>query len=135
MAADRLRACTRPSDTTARIGGDEFVVLLDGLAGECDAEIIAERIVAELGRPFTVDGRTVNISASVGVAVQHSDSGDAGDLLRDADIAMYTAKFSGKNNLVRFDSVLRDRIITRPTPPMAAASPVTASPATARRPA
>jgi diguanylate cyclase (GGDEF)-like protein len=114
LAAGRLRACTRPSDTIARIGGDEFVMLLDGLAGERDAEVTAERIVAELVRPFTIDGRTVNISASVGVAVQRSGSGDAGDLLRDADIAMYNAKFSGKNNLVCFDAVLRDRIITRP---------------------
>jgi diguanylate cyclase (GGDEF)-like protein len=115
MAADRLRECTRPVDTIARIGGDEFVMLLDGLVDERDAEITAERIVAELARPFTIDGRTVGISASVGVAVQHAGGGDAGDLLRDADIAMYNAKFSGKNNLVCFDSVLRDRIIAQPT--------------------
>jgi diguanylate cyclase (GGDEF)-like protein len=121
MAADRLRACTRPHDTIARIGGDEFVMLLDGLASERDAELTAQRVVAELVAPFTIDGRTVNISASVGVAVQRSDSGDAGDLLRDADIAMYNAKFSGKNNLVCFDSVLRDRIITAPTPAPATA--------------
>jgi diguanylate cyclase (GGDEF)-like protein len=108
MAAERLRACTRPSDTIARMGGDEFVMLLDDLADERDAESTAGRIVAELARPFTIDGQTVDISASVGVAVQRS--GATGDLLRDADIAMYNAKFSGKNNLVRFDAVLRDRI-------------------------
>jgi diguanylate cyclase (GGDEF)-like protein len=110
MAADRLRECTRPVDTIARIGGDEFVMLLDGLADERDAEATAERIVAQLARPFTIEGRTVNISASVGVAVQRAGGGPAGDLLRDADIAMYNAKFSGKNNLVCFDSVLRERI-------------------------
>jgi diguanylate cyclase (GGDEF)-like protein len=110
MAADRLRECTRPTDTIARIGGDEFVMLLDGLADERDAEATAQRVVAELARPFTIDGRTVGISASVGVAVQRAGGGDAGDLLRDADIAMYNAKFSGKNNLVCFDSVLRERI-------------------------
>ena len=85
-------------------------MLLDGLADERDAEATAERIVAQLARPFTIEGRTVNISASVGVAVQRAGGGPAGDLLRDADIAMYNAKFSGKNNLVCFDSVLRERI-------------------------
>lgn len=115
MAADRLRDCTRPSDTIARIGGDEFVMLLDRLAVDGNAEVTAERIVAELARPFTIHGQTVNITASVGVAVQRAGSRGAGDLLRDADIAMYNAKFSGKNNLVWFDSVLRDRIITQPT--------------------
>jgi predicted signal transduction protein with EAL and GGDEF domain len=87
-------------------------MLLDGLADERDAEATAKRIVAELARPFVVDDRTVTISASVGVAVQRpgSGAGDAGDLLRDADIAMYNAKFSGKNNLVCFESGLRELI-------------------------
>ena len=116
MAADRLRACTRPSDTMARIGGDEFVMLLDGLTGERDAEITAERIVAEFSRPFTIEGNPVSISASVGVAVQRSGVGAAGDLLRDADIAMYNAKFSGKNSVVCFHPALRDRIVTPSRP-------------------
>jgi diguanylate cyclase (GGDEF)-like protein len=120
MAADRLRGCTRPSDTVARIGGDEFVVLLDSFAVDRNAEAVAERIVAELAQPFTLNGHTVNISASVGVAVERSGFHSAGDLLRDADIAMYNAKFSGKNTLVCFDSVLRDRITTGPRPSPAA---------------
>jgi diguanylate cyclase (GGDEF)-like protein len=111
MVSERLRRCTRPSDTVARIGGDEFAMLLDGLGGEDDAENLARRVVTEVAKPFLIDGHTVRISASVGVAVQWSGRGQAGDdLLRDADIAMYNAKFSGKNNLVCFDAMLRDRI-------------------------
>jgi len=111
MVADRLRACTRPTDVVARLGGDEFVVLLVGLDNERDAEKLGRRIVAELGRPFTVEGHDVSIGASIGVAVQHFGDRD-GDLLRDADMAMYTAKLGGKNTLVCFDAVLRDRMVT-----------------------
>jgi diguanylate cyclase (GGDEF)-like protein len=111
MVAERLRGCTRPSDVVARLGGDEFVVLLTGLALESDAESLARRVVTELATPFAIEGQEVSISASVGVAVQPFDVAD-GDLLRDADIAMYNAKFSGKNNLVCFDPMLRDRIVT-----------------------
>jgi diguanylate cyclase (GGDEF)-like protein len=112
MVAERLRGCTRPSDTVARIGGDEFAILLDGLLDERDAESLARRIVTELATPFVIDDRPVQISASVGVAVERSARGRAGDLLRDADMAMYNAKFNGKNNLVCFDATLRNRIAT-----------------------
>ena len=111
MVAERLRDCTRSTDTVARLGGDEFVVLLAGLAQDSDAEFLARRVVDEMARPFVIDGEPVQISASVGVAVQ-PEGAAADDLLRDADIAMYNAKFSGKNNLVCFDSMLRDRIVT-----------------------
>jgi diguanylate cyclase (GGDEF)-like protein len=110
LAAERLRACSRPNDTVARIGGDEFAMLLEGLNSARDAEAIARRVVTELAIPFQLEGHTVRISASVGVALQPPEPGRAGDLLRDADIAMYNAKFSGKNNVVWFDAVLRDRI-------------------------
>jgi diguanylate cyclase (GGDEF)-like protein len=108
--AERLRACTRERDTIARLGGDEFAMLLDGLIDERDAERLARRIVTDLSQPFVVDGHTVGISASVGLAVQPAGPGQAGELLRNADLAMYNAKFSGKNNLARFDNLLRDRI-------------------------
>jgi diguanylate cyclase (GGDEF)-like protein len=108
MAAERMRGCTRASDTVARLGGDEFVVLLPGLTAEADAEILGRRLVDELSRPFVIGDQSVQIGASVGVAVQ--PAGVVGDPLREADIAMYNAKFSGKNSVVCFDAMLRDRI-------------------------
>jgi diguanylate cyclase (GGDEF)-like protein len=110
MAAQRMRDCTRSTDTVARLGGDEFVVLLPGLTNEADAEFLARRLVDELSRPFLIGDQSVQIGASVGVAVQ--PAGVVGDPLREADIAMYNAKFSGKNSVVCFDSMLRDRIAT-----------------------
>jgi diguanylate cyclase (GGDEF)-like protein len=110
LAAERLRTCVRPCDTVARIGGDEFAMLLDGLNGVRDADAIARRVVMELAIPFQLDGHTVRIGASVGVALQAPGPVRPGDLLRDADMAMYNAKFSGKNNVVWFDAMLRDRI-------------------------
>jgi diguanylate cyclase (GGDEF)-like protein len=110
LAADRLRTCIRPCDTVARIGGDEFAMLLDGLNGVRDVEAIARRVVMELAIPFHLEGHTVQIGASVGIALQPPGPARAGDLLRDADMAMYHAKFSGKNHVVWFDAMLRDRI-------------------------
>jgi diguanylate cyclase (GGDEF)-like protein len=113
LAADRLRTCVRPCDTVARIGGDEFAMLLDGLNGVRDVDAIARRVVMELGIPFYLEGHTVQIGVSVGIALQAPGPARAGDLLRDADMAMYNAKFSGKNNVVWFDAMLRDRIGAR----------------------
>jgi len=110
MVAERMRGCTRSTDTVARLGGDEFVVLLPGLTDEVDAEVLARRLVDEMSRPFLIGDQSVQIGASVGVAVQ--PAGVTGDPLREADIAMYNAKFSGKNSVVCFGSMLRDRIAT-----------------------
>jgi diguanylate cyclase (GGDEF)-like protein len=110
MVAERMRACTRSADTVARLGGDEFVVLLPGLTDAADAEVLGRRLVDELSRPFHIGDQSVQIGASVGVAVQ--PAGVVGDPLREADIAMYNAKFSGKNSVVCFDTMLRDRIAT-----------------------
>jgi diguanylate cyclase (GGDEF)-like protein len=106
----RLLGCTRPGDTIARLGGDEFAMLLDGVT-EPDANSLAERIVTVLSGPFDLDGHRVRISASVGVAVQRSGSGQASELLRHADIAMYAAKLAGKARCVPFAPQLRDRIV------------------------
>ncbi|MEN3308597.1 MAG: hypothetical protein V7603_4799 [Micromonosporaceae bacterium] len=127
LAADRLRRCSRPTDTVARIGGDEFAMLLDGLATERDAEVVAQRVVAELAEPFQAEGHTLRISASVGVAVQRPGQGHAGELLRDADVAMYNAKFGGKGTFVCFDANLRSSILTATT--SRRPGPVGASPA------
>ena len=90
----RLREAVRDADTVARLGGDEFVVLCVGLDGVHRPEIVADRIIASLSRPFTLSGEEASISASVGIAAAGGSDGPR-DLLFRADVAMYTAKQSG----------------------------------------
>ncbi len=93
--ADRLRACLRATDTAARLGGDEFAVLLEDLGPERQAADVAARVITSVERPFLINGHEVFVSASIGIAF--ADSGSVRDqLLRNADLAMYTAKRHGK---------------------------------------
>ena len=102
----RLRSVLRGSDLGARTGGDEFVVVCSDLNATEDAEAIARRIAEVLRDPFTIAGRTVFVSASIGIALA-DDTCDAGDLLRNADAAAYRAKERGRNRYEVFDDVLR----------------------------
>ncbi|MEA5098736.1 MAG: diguanylate cyclase [Burkholderiaceae bacterium] len=100
--AQRLQECVRESDTAARIGGDEFVVLLPGIGNEEDAQTVASKILESLGMPFHVDGNEVQISASIGFAI-YPDHGDTDDLiLKNADTAMYHAKNGNHTRIVSF---------------------------------
>jgi diguanylate cyclase (GGDEF)-like protein/PAS domain S-box-containing protein len=92
--AERLRTCVADGDVAARLGGDEFVVLLRQLSGADDAVYAAERVLAALSAPLVVEGQTLTIRASIGIALPSADE-DAGDLLRNADLAMYMAKRDG----------------------------------------
>jgi diguanylate cyclase (GGDEF)-like protein/PAS domain S-box-containing protein len=95
-AAERLRAGVRSADTPARLGGDEFGVLLEGIVGPNEAVLSAERALAALCHPIVADGETITLTVSVGIAISDPDAGDVDDLLRCADLAMYTAKRNGK---------------------------------------
>jgi diguanylate cyclase (GGDEF)-like protein len=97
-AAERLRKLIREGDTAARLGGDEFVVILRD-TGEDAAEQTAQRIVASLAEPVVVDGEHLPIKASIGIATGHGGD-DAGDLLRRADVAMYSVKHGGGSNVL-----------------------------------
>jgi diguanylate cyclase (GGDEF)-like protein len=96
--AQRLNNCVRATDTVARIGGDEFIVLLPDLRIPAEAESIAAKIVAAIAQPYSIDSEQAVITVSVGV-VTYPDAGDDIDtLMRRADEAMYAAKQKGKNS-------------------------------------
>ncbi|MFM9996155.1 MAG: putative bifunctional diguanylate cyclase/phosphodiesterase [Phycisphaerales bacterium] len=101
------------TDTTARVGGDEFIVLLDGVARPSDAMVIAERIQQRLAPPFELRGHSVRLSASIGIAVVDRAYERPEDILRDADAAMYRAKGLGKAQYSMFDDRLHAEALAR----------------------
>ena len=100
-------------DTLARLGGDEFTVLLYEIRDASDAIRVAERISTKLAVPFTINGQEIVISASVGIALSTTPHGNAEELLRDADIAMYRAKRAGKARCEVFDSAMHSSAVKR----------------------
>ncbi len=107
--ARRLLGCVRNSDTVSRQGGDEFVVVLAGVARATDAVACATKILVALDAPFLLGDHELRISASIGVAVYPDGAADADALLRCADFAMYQAKYDGRNTFKCFTAdVARD---------------------------
>ena len=100
-AGERFGRCVRESDTVARVGGDEFVVLLDPLREDADAGRVAAKLLAALQAPFALVDATAGVGASMGIAVYPSDGEGADSLLRAADTAMYRAKSLGKGRWFR----------------------------------
>ncbi|MEO8430231.1 MAG: EAL domain-containing protein [Acidobacteriota bacterium] len=96
--ARRLALCVRDDDTVARIGGDEFVVLLPEIARAEDATVVARKLLEAVAQPFTTEGRRVDLTTSIGISVYPDDGQDAESLLRSADTAMSRAKSRGRNN-------------------------------------
>ncbi|MET0624951.1 MAG: EAL domain-containing protein [Pyrinomonadaceae bacterium] len=101
--ARRLERCLREGDTVARVGGDEFTILLDDLTDEAEATAVAERIQKEISAAIMLSGREVFTTMSIGVAAGTGSYSDPEDILRDADTAMYRAKSLGKARHVVFD--------------------------------
>ena len=97
QVADRINSIIRPEDFAARIGGDEFAVILQDLQSEAHVTEVCSRLLAELGRSYDVDGADQMIGASIGVAFIPEDGSSADELLRLADLAMYEAKSAGRN--------------------------------------
>ncbi|MFA6117879.1 MAG: GGDEF domain-containing protein [Sphingomonas sp.] len=97
--ARRLTAAVRADDTIARIGGDEFVVVQTGLEHDSEAEMLARRIIKQLSQPYEIDGKTIRIAASVGIALAPEQGMDLERLISCADRALYQAKRAGKGQL------------------------------------
>lgn len=106
LAADRIRACARKTDTVARFGGDEFTVILNDIRSPEHVERVAEKILKALASPFEVSSQTVSISASIGITLSPQDADAAEALIKNADRAMYEAKSAGSNRLRFFSSEL-----------------------------
>jgi diguanylate cyclase (GGDEF)-like protein/PAS domain S-box-containing protein len=105
--AIRLSAAVRACDTVARIGGDEFAVVLTESLTLDRATSVAERLIAKLRQPFAYGGRTVISRASIGVAAFPDHDGNPAELMKDADIALYRAKAQGRNRVVSYSPRLR----------------------------
>ena len=94
--AERIRRCLREGDMACRLGGDEFLVVAEGVESACVAEQLAGRILAAIEAPFEVNGEAVQVSASIGVALGMMPGAQPDELLREADLAMYAAKSAGR---------------------------------------
>ncbi|MCW2614174.1 MAG: domain S-box-containing protein/diguanylate cyclase protein [Frankiales bacterium] len=107
--ADRLRHHVRPSDTVARLSGDEFVVLCEQLGHPTEAHVLAERLIAAVGQPFAITSTTVSLGVSIGIAVASEPHTGPDALLRAADQAMFDAKARGRNRFTVYDAGVHGR--------------------------
>lgn len=111
--AQRISACIRPMDSAARVGGDEFMILLENITDETQAVHAAGRIIENLQEPFRLRGHDVFASASIGIVLSSATKDTASELLRDADIALYRAKGRGKARYEIFDTSMHVRALDR----------------------
>lgn len=108
QVAERLESCIRENDTLARIGGDEFALILADVSGGQNAATVAEKTIAKLSEPFEVEGGEVRTGASIGIALYPQNAEDLDRLRRYADIAMYEAKQTGRDTYRFFSQSMTD---------------------------
>src|SRR5690606_13489332 len=111
--AARLDGATRDADALGRLGGDEFVVISEELSLAAGPELVAERLLDALSHPFRIgpEETRVTVRASIGIAM--AEAGSAEDLLRKADIAMYRAKWDGRNRYAVFEAGMQETMRNR----------------------
>ncbi|HEX4897043.1 MAG TPA: EAL domain-containing protein [Candidatus Limnocylindrales bacterium] len=110
---ERLRLVLRPADTIARLGGDEFAILVEDIGTPQEALGLAERVTAAFAQPFRPARREITIGCSVGVVLASGGHRTADDLLRDADVAMYRAKISGRGSYALFEPSMQAEVAAR----------------------
>jgi len=117
--AERLRDSLRATDlvshtsTAARLGGDEFIVLLEDLREESDAARVAARLLKVLAEPYSLNEQKIHVTLSIGIATSDREYQRAGDMIRDADTAMYRAKAAGRARFVMFDQRMHEEVAAR----------------------
>jgi diguanylate cyclase (GGDEF)-like protein len=113
IVADRLRGLVRETDTIARMGGDEFVIVQPFITDPADATALAQRIIKLMSEPYDIDGHQAVIGASIGIAVGPGDGSSADKLLRNADLALYRAKGDGRGTFRFFEPAMDLQMQTR----------------------
>ena len=115
QVAHRLRARIRETDMVARIGGDEFMIVMNHIFSPDQASTLAASLLSTIAKPFEVKGNLLSIGVSIGISIFPSDANDAEELMQRADGAMYAAKRGGKNNFMHFNSEIVSQVHERLT--------------------
>lgn len=113
QATQRLKGCLRGSDTVGRLGGDEFIVLLNGLMRPCDATLVAENLLRQFQAPFVTHGHELVLTASIGLSTYPDNGLTASELLRNSDTAMYHAKEQGRNTYSCYADTMNQSVFRR----------------------
>lgn len=111
--AERLESLVRDSDTVARMGGDEFLMLLSEIGHEEDAARVAEKIVTSIAEPYQINDQELRTSPSIGISIYPQDAADENALIRSADTAMYHAKAAGRNNFQFYTGSMHEQVLQR----------------------
>jgi diguanylate cyclase (GGDEF)-like protein/PAS domain S-box-containing protein len=112
LVARRLESCIRPEDTCARLGGDEFAILIESIASPEAAVVVSKRILEAIGQPLRVLGSDVVVHGSVGIALGSGEQ-SASEILRSADLAMYSAKGEGKSRYALYEPAMHEHVLER----------------------
>ncbi|MBA7680581.1 putative signaling protein [subsurface metagenome] len=107
-AGDRIKGILRKTDTVARMGGDEFLLLLPETTRTEDIDVVAQKILAAFRKPFLLDNHEVNTTTSIGISIYPSDGKEADTLIKNADIAMYRVKRYGRNNYQYYTTIMEE---------------------------